>query len=199
MADVRVYLDLDGTVVDFIRHSYRLFGLLPEEVEQAYEATTDWDAMYPVLTRFLQRKEDPVTPEEFWARVGDAGEDFWTTVPWLPWGQELLQVCNELAPTAIATTPTRHPTSVSGKLRWIAENAPKQVREYHLTTHKHDLAKPNALLIDDRPHNVRAFREHGGRAMLIQQPWNHDAGSWKGRPEAVVRAVEYVVQHFWDI
>tara|TARA_B100000700_G_C14367978_1_gene544625 strand:+ start:90 stop:317 length:228 start_codon:yes stop_codon:yes gene_type:complete len=45
-----------------------------------------------------------------------------------------------------------------------------------LGSHKHLLAKPDVVLIDDSDEKCRKFIEAGGHAILLPQPWNANHG-----------------------
>lgn len=109
---------------------------------------------------------------------------FWDMLPQKTWREcPKSELCDWLIPVCvslvgeknvfIATSPTKDPDSLAGKLEWIHENLPKFLhRQYFITPRKAQLANPNALLIDDSDSNVSAFIEHGGRTILVPRPWN---------------------------
>lgn len=154
---MRVYLDLDGVLVDFVRSVYtRLFGMSRERADEAYEETTDWHAMPRVLG---------ITDAELWDAVDGAGEGFWLNLPMLPWAAGLL---NMFPDAVVLTAPTPHPSSAAGKHRWCQLHSRKCV----ITTEKHLLANSKALLIDDNEENIRRFVNAGGQGLLWPAPWN---------------------------
>lgn len=164
-----IYLDLDGTLVDLVRHTYRV--LLPEElVDRAHDMTTTWDSMHTVITELTGKPFTDADLHKLWA---DGGQEFWATVPWLPLGKQLLDLCMRHAPVVLMTTPTWAPSCSAGKVQWITENVPEELRRrYALTPCKHHMAHPGALLVDDGEHNITAFQKHGGNAFLWPGPWN---------------------------
>lgn len=73
----------------------------------------------------------------------------------------------------IASSPTKDPDCLAGKLEWIHNNLPKFLhRQYFITPRKVQLAHPGALLIDDSDSNVLGWRERGGSAIIVPRPWN---------------------------
>jgi hypothetical protein len=48
----------------------------------------------------------------------------------------------------------------------------QKFRDYVITPQKHLLANEGALLVDDHPTMINAFRAFGGQAMLFPQAWN---------------------------
>jgi 5'(3')-deoxyribonucleotidase len=178
-----IYVDVDGVLVDFVGHTYReVFGLDENQAHKAMLTTDGWDRMPAVLTEHLGTQ---VTDTDLWRRIASYGAAFWEDIPWLPWGEMVMEMVEEInIPSMLLTTPTHYPESAAGKLQWIDKAAPSFSRSYALCPCKHLVARPNALLIDDSEKNVHEFEEHGGQAFLVPQPWNHKRdqyctkGSW---------------------
>lgn len=73
----------------------------------------------------------------------------------------------------IASSPTKDPDCLAGKLEWIHENLPTFLhRQYFITPRKAQLARPGALLIDDSDSNVLDWRMRDGSAITTPRPWN---------------------------
>ena len=158
-----VFLDLDNTLVDFNGAVYNLFGLSRKQVEEP----TEWHGIHKSLSEALRRE---VTEAELWARVADAGEDWWANLKWLPGAAPLVRELQCLEYEIFVCSSTGWiPSSATGKLRWVARNIGC---ETFLCRHKHMLAAPDRLLIDDAPHQVESFRKAGGHAIYFPQPWN---------------------------
>lgn len=164
-----IYVDLDGTLVDLVRHTYR--RVLPEQlIDRAHAMTTAWDSMHGVITELTGKPFTDADLHRLWA---DGGQEFWATVPWLPHGRALFDLCAAYAPVVIMTTPTWEPSCSAGKVQWITESLPKDnQRRYALSPCKHHMAHPGALLVDDGEHNIDAFLKHGGNGFLWPGPWN---------------------------
>ena len=165
-----IFLDMDGVLVDLIRHSYTLAGVPESNLEEAHAETTAWDSMATVLTKYTKREW---TSADFWAFWKYEGDELWATAPWTAEGEELFKLCKEYAPTVLMTTPTIEPSSAAGKMRWIQRNLLRaDQRRYAMCPCKHLMARPTAMLIDDGPHNIEAFRKAGGATFTWPQPWN---------------------------
>ncbi len=86
---------------------------------------------------------------------------FWDMIPQKVWREcPKSELCDWLVYTSaelvgeenvyIASSPTKDPDCLAGKLEWIHENLPPFLhRQYFITPRKANLAHPNALLIDD--------------------------------------------------
>ena len=73
----------------------------------------------------------------------------------------------------IATSPTKDPECLAGKLEWIHDHFPDWMhRQYAITPRKHLFARPDSLLIDDYHENIERFKAHGGHGILVPRPWN---------------------------
>jgi hypothetical protein len=74
-------------------------------------------------------------PEKFWGIISAEGEDFWANMPWMPDGQDLWKHVRQYNPR-ILTAPSEDPTSVTGKLKWLAKNIPEVNPESYTTSLK---------------------------------------------------------------
>lgn len=179
-----VYLDLDGVLVDLVRHTYRTVGIPEERIDACFEATDAWDAIDKVIRDVL----DPdFTVDDLYALWARGGQEFWASVPWTSHGKALYDLCSRYAPVVLMTTPTIEPSCAAGKMAWIQRNLPKDdQRRYALSPCKHHMAHPGALLIDDGPHNTSRFEEHDGSAILWPGPWNATGQAGMSHDEAMV-------------
>jgi len=160
----RIFLDLDGVLADWIGGVCRLYGIdrsLAENTTGPYQDISD------VLG---------VSTNALWRAVDEAGSRFWAELDRYPWARPLFEYCEAIAPTTILTSPSWHPTSLSGKLEWLNRHlrwrGEKAFRQYLIGPDKVACARPGALLIDDRDSQCEAFRAAGGSAILFPQPWN---------------------------
>jgi 5'(3')-deoxyribonucleotidase len=166
-----INLDMDGTILDFSSGVLSLFGLSPND--NLIQKIRFWDALSKVLTEELKRE---VSNEELWQKIDDAGSDFWANLDWLPWGKELLDICQYHGQVVLMSTPSKHPSSAHGKIEWINRHLKEDAkRHYALTPCKHYMAHSKSILIDDSDDNVSKFIKHGGGAYLIPQPWNSNS------------------------
>jgi len=120
------------------------------------------------------------TPASLWASVP---RSVWVNVPESPFFAWLLETCADAVGrenVCIATSPTKDPECLAGKLEWIHDRFPVWMhRQYAITPRKHLLARPDSLLIDDYQENTDRFEAHGGRAVLVPRPWNDN---WAADP-----------------
>lgn len=154
---MRICLDVDGVLVDFVGGAAKLLNYDPAVV-------TCWD-YYPLIGK---------TEDEFWRAIDSAGSDFWHDLPIYPWAIKLIEDCRSTAPTILLTSPSQCPSSAHGKLRWIQSHLGRRFRDYLIGAKKEFCARPDTILIDDSDANYRKFEEHGGRAILFPRPWNQN-------------------------
>ena len=154
-----IFLDVDEVLVNWVDDALRLLGHNPADVHKRWAALSPrpWD-LFAVLN------EDPA---EAWALIHAAGASFWSRLADYPWADELLGACEDFAATTLLTSPSQHPSSYAGKSQWMRETFGPGFSNYAFTRAKHRFAHPGALLIDDSPKNCRAFRDHGGHAILF--------------------------------
>lgn len=134
----KLLVDLDGVLVNFIK---QLGDLIHKDLPLDYEIKENW----------------------IWGKMSKAGEDFWESMPWMPEGHKLWDAIKKYDPT-ILSAPTRAASSVEGKKKWLKNNLPGV--PYIIEHDKSKYAKPDAILIDDREKNIKAWEEAGGIGIL---------------------------------
>lgn len=160
--DMKVLLDMDGVVVDFVSAAILEHGLNPVRFVNDWPKG-EWDVA----------KVINLPPKQFWEKI-DANPTFWDELQPYPWMEALTHlVHNNSRSWAFCTTPSRHHHSSAGKVRWIQNYFGKTFRDYYLCgASKAQLATPDTLLIDDSDVNVGEFLLAGGKAVLWPAVWN---------------------------
>lgn len=155
-----VLLDMDGVIVDFVRGSLAFHGkTLPY-------ADVRWD--FPQQVGF-----GATWAPAFW---GPLGHDFWSDLPWTPFGRELLAGLESRVGDDILFTssPCDTPGCESGKRAWLAKHVPHLKDHFNFSKKKHKLSKPFTVLVDDHDANVEKFNKGLGIAVLVPLPWSND-------------------------
>ena len=159
---MKVFLDMDGVLVDFARPAFKLHGI--DYIN--YPPNFGWD----IIGAINSVSPHPISELEFWGKMD---EYFWATLP-------KTRLCDRLVTAAIdyfeienviILTSGGSPEAACGKLRWIKHNLPIGM-DVLIGASKHLLAGPSAILIDDCDAQVNKFREFGGEAILVPRPWN---------------------------
>ena len=152
-----VYLDMDGVLVNFVD---RLL------------TACDSNLTHDDITRWEIHTHLGMTNEAMWERIDDCGEKFWSDMPEYLWTKYLFESIKARGHRIyILTDPCGSPMACAGKIKWIQKNLGRD-EEWVLTKHKHLLAKPRTLLIDDYEKNTQRFMNSGGQSLLFPQPWN---------------------------
>jgi hypothetical protein len=124
------------------------------------------------------------TPATLWASIP---RSVWVKVPEsdiFHWLLDTAAAAVGRENVCIATSPTKDPDCLAGKLEWIHEHFPEWMhRQYAITPRKHLFARPNSLLIDDHGENAERFEAHGGHAILVPRPWN---AAWDREPRSYI-------------
>lgn len=153
-----IFLDMDGVLSDFVGACGELFDFDPKTLNQ-------WSI----------ERHVGIEPKEFWGKIDRHSPRFWAEMEEYPWARTLytyLRGNEQFGTVYICTTPSQSPDSLRGKMYWLQKRMGKNFRDYVLTPHKHLLAHPGAILIDDSPGNINKFREAGGQGIVFPQPWN---------------------------
>lgn len=168
-----IYLDMDGVLVDFVDGCIDLFfGSDSLKKTLMCNWVMDHGGVYDIERVFSRWIGETITGDQFWKRIDGHSPSFWADLQTYPHTINLYNLCLNLAPTYIVSSPTRDPRSVQGKLKSIQRIFGPRFRQYFLGPHKHRMAMPGALLIDDSDFNCHEFTEAGGEAILFPQPWN---------------------------
>jgi 5'(3')-deoxyribonucleotidase len=168
-----IYLDMDGILTDFTTAVANLFGK-PQHGTFGDDPPKGW-----ALEEILADAPPGMSRLDFfWQKVTAAGPDFWENMAPMPWASQLWrvlsqQVLNSRTKVLILTSVGHCAPAASGKLRWLQKYTDNPAfQDFIITSHKEQLAHPNALLIDDSGKNCEMFRKHDGEALLFPAPYN---------------------------
>lgn len=137
---MRLYVDMDGVLTDFMK---KLCGILDMPLDRDFEFGND---------------------TKVWKKIDSAGKEFWAGMEWMPGAKE--ELWNELSEhdPVLLTSPSNHPSSVEGKKEWIDAHVPGT--PFIIEQEKEKYADPDAVLIDDREKNIEKWRKAGGTGIL---------------------------------
>lgn len=172
----RIFIDLDDVCNTFTMYTLYSVGCPVSSTDYGdYPAECGYDIV-AAANQLLGRPQ--FTVPAFWDAIP---RGIWATVPpslLFPW---LVHAAEEIVGrenVCIATSPTKDPECLAGKLEWIHRHMPQWMwRQYAITPRKYLLARPDSLLIDDHPGNIDQFEAHGGRGVLVPRPWNSAYGN----------------------
>ncbi len=167
----RIFLDMDGPLVDFVSGALKIHGWTQEKLYRAMEPG-EYDLARPM----------GLTEDEFWTPIHAAGERFWLELEPLPWAKKVIELVERLAFIGsasgndnwwIVTAPTQDASSYSGKMKWLQWFRGIDCNSRVIfTADKHLLAQRRTLLIDDRQETVDKFLKAGGDAVIF--PTRHN-------------------------
>jgi 5'(3')-deoxyribonucleotidase len=149
---ISVMLDMDGVIVDFLAGFCAAAGMNVDDIPRGFW----WD---------IPR-----------CKSGICSRQMWEDLPIMPWGKAVIDAVEQVfgeENVALCTTPLMFgddytPGCMDGKLGWIAKHLPSRYSgRFVFTAHKHLLAAPGVVLIDDKPQNVSEFQESGGHSYLF--------------------------------
>lgn len=138
----KIFLDMDGVICDWEAQFKRYSGGVPVEV---------YDAEYGKKKRyFFVRKNSP---------------EYYATMPYMTDASILLNYIKKFPVEILSHAPDEY--AAEGKLAWLQNNK----IDYNpiLVNHSNEkasFAMPNCILIDDKPENIKQFRDAGGIGIL---------------------------------
>ena len=136
----KIYVDMDGVLVDF-------------------------DGGYEKLTGMTTRAADEKGPEFFWKPISKAGAKWWITLKWMPDGKQLWDYVKKYNPELLSA-PSREEASKMGKRVWVKRELPGVKLILRSADKKQEFASPNSILIDDREKNIEQWKSAGGIGIL---------------------------------
>jgi hypothetical protein len=168
----RIFLDLDDVCNTLGPHVLRNVGCnIGSSDYSKYPGQFGWDTH--LAANYLLGWERFPTAASLWSSLS---RSVWNTCP----ESDIFHWLLDLSATVVgrenvytATSPTKDPECLAGKLEWIHDHFPDWMhRQFAITPRKHLFARPGALLIDDYGENTRLWQEYGGVAVMVPRPWN---------------------------
>lgn len=156
-----IFLDLDGVCCQWWESALKLF---PTATAPADGLLSYW------VSEHIGVHKSVVDDA-----VDQTGIDWWTNLPEYPWFNDLYNVLSSLGPKVVfLTSPGHFKHAPNGKLMWLRSRLGSTFNDFVFTQHKHLLANPSSVLIDDSPDMIRRFSEAGGQTVLFPQRWNEN-------------------------
>ena len=138
----KIYVDLDGVLVDFTKGYEDLSGIKPKDAEKMY--ANDIPA--------------------FWKPINDAGYEWWANLDWTKDGKELWNYILPHNPT-ILTAPSKGEACPKGKNIWVDRELGVEIPVF-IERDKYKYAEPNHILIDDTKKKIEDWVDAGGIGIL---------------------------------
>lgn len=174
---MRVILDLDCVLADFVGGACRAWGLRTEEA-LAHWTPGEYGMSAPLSAALGMT---PVMSEAtFWVQLNGRPE-FWADLNPLPWAEELVALVKSMTEDwHVVTSPSLCESSYVGKLRWCRKFFGPTFDRLSMHRHKYLYAHDGVCLVDDYDANCRAFvrnpltgRSTGGHAVTFPAHHNH--------------------------
>jgi len=170
---VKIFIDMDGVLVDFVGGAADLFNRDHKELLQ------NWPAGEYDICKVLD-----IPTDEFWAEINRHGKGWWEALSPTKECFELIEMVEKIDPEwTVATSPSQDPNNplaeamaAAGKIAWMQKHLNKGFRRYMIGPAKYLLAGPDRVLIDDSKKKCMKFWSSGGLFALFPRPWN-DLGS----------------------
>lgn len=133
----KLYIDLDGVIVDFDRGCFDLFNKFPSEVPDR--------VMWPIMAKT---------------------KDYFYNLHFMPDGKELWNYAKQYNPSILTGIP-RGVWASEQKIRWVADKLGKDVPVFTtLSRLKFQWSGENCILVDDRESAKEPWEAAGGIFIL---------------------------------
>jgi 5'(3')-deoxyribonucleotidase len=165
---LKIYVDLDGVVVNFVIPAMQHYGVDISH-ESQYPDGFGWNVLG--ATNLLRTRQNlpELSATDFWDGLNYG---FWYCLSCYPGAKEFLNELDKMGDVFFATSPTLSSACVAAKYDWVKTHFRDRLRKLYIGADKTAYAKPGSILIDDRDRNVDNFIEAGGKAVLFPRPWN---------------------------
>jgi len=172
----KIYLDMDGVLVDFDRGVYDKFKKLKPEGHRTWEYNYEQDF--------------GCSKQQFWQALDHT---FWADLKFTKEAVGILEILYSRGledKVCLLSSPTLEPGSWSGKVEWVKRNLPHFFydKKLILTHNKLWNVAADAVLIDDKYETCASWAEAGGHAFCFPRPWN-PLGEFEGK------AVQLLEEH----
>jgi len=182
---LKILLDMDGVLTNWEKGVCDLFKLDYEEVVASWPP-----GEYGIETAA------GINEGKVWDAINNAGEDWWANLEEYPWARSFYNDCTAMADTYFVTSPSKHGSSLAGKLTWMQKfTGADDFRNFLVGPKKYLCARPDQVLVDDSDKHINQFRERGGFGILFPRQ-NNSAWHIIGSP-AVYAGAE--IQKIHDI
>lgn len=152
----RIFIDVDGVLSFWIKAAAEVAGLDINDPEMRQRLKT----VHTI---------DEVTGRDFWdAHEEPKKAEWWDALEVLPWANSLYDLCNEIAPTCILTSPGPFAGAAAGKHSWISRNFTE--KHWLIGSEKYYAAHPHAILIDDYQKKLKEFKKWEGHVFEWPNP-----------------------------
>lgn len=140
---MRIWLDLDGVLVNFRKQYKELTGEC-------------------IRCRYVRGMSE----EEVWDQVDMAGRDWWANLPWMDDGKELWDYLKGYD-VHILTAAVDYDGCRLGKYDWVMRELGLPIERINVVDRdtKHLYSGPLELLIDDYDKNCQSWEDKGGIAL----------------------------------
>ena len=159
---MKVFLDLDGVIVDFMGGLLERFPCPHLQFKKgSYDTIKQIAAYHGIQERDIWFHLDP---------------NFWIDLKFTNEAKELITFLEEefgISNICLCSSPANE-RGAHGKMLWIKENLPEywRLRHYMFTSVKYFCASEDSLLIDDSDEQIYDFELYDGKAILVPRFWN---------------------------
>lgn len=200
---MRILLDIDCVLADFVKGACRAHGLTVADVMPHWPVGR-YDM--PLAVGAALGRDD-WGDRDFWGPL-DGSRSFWADLDPLPWAAELVaEVSGMTEDWWLVTSQSWCDECVPGKLAWCRKFLGTGAAEFDRmipTRHKYLLAQPRVVLVDDYDRNCERFevdpkgRPTGGRSIVF--PAHHNSRhAFKTNPyHHVLRELRYLVNFYGE-
>ncbi len=186
MKKVRILLDMDEVLVDFVGGVCKRWGTTPAQV-LPYWTVGEWNII-PPLSSALAAKEGVkvcITEKEFWELI-EGDEQFWIGLQPTVFAREILDLIESFTDDwHVISSPSHCPSCYDGKVKWLKYFFGYNFNRFAITPHKHLFARSDTILIDDWQSTVEKFIEEGGKGIVFPRHSNNQHAN-KSDPVAYV-------------
>jgi len=149
-SEYKIYCDLDGVLVDFIRG-------IRDKIDPTVDDWGEWK---------LKKQK---TNDHIWDEIKKLSPKYWSDLHWTKDGKQLWTYIKKYDPIILTARPKLVKEAIKGKQDWINKHLGSKFLKTALIVlgiQKQDHAKKGSILIDDNKRNIRQWESKGGIGVL---------------------------------
>lgn len=159
--ELRIYIGMNGVLVKLVDYWLERYNNDFNEGITANDIT-DFD-----ITKFVKQKgiiRQYLLEPGFFGPKRESHPDA---------AEVMRMVCDENPNVFILTSPVASETCERDKRWWVEQHLPFfDTKKIIFSHHKYLLSKSGDVLLDDKPENLRKWRDNGGISVCFRRPWN---------------------------
>jgi len=162
---MKIFLDMDGVIVNLVS------SLLKKYNKDYHDSVKPEDIKSFGIHKYVKINRAIYNYFKLPGMFGEELEPFENAI------SVIKMIAEEYPQTYILTTPhDSSETCERDKKNWVRKHLPFfNTKNIIFSHHKHLLSKPGDIILEDKPLDLKRWKDNGGISICYNQPWNQEA------------------------